>query len=135
LTKEGHLKIEVTGRHENHAQEVRDYANEKSKKLFKYYKNITKIQVILDAEKDQHSAAMVISVSRGTQLVGEMVHEDIHAAIDLLIDKMERQLVRFKERLNKGRRGKKKTSLPSDQPPPEEEISYDDIIKRDYRGS
>jgi len=129
------LNIEITGRHENHAQEVRDYAEEKTEKLSKYFKNITNVQVILDAEKDQHSAAMIISVSRGTQLVGEVVHEDVHAAIDLLVDKMERQLVRFKERLNKGRRGKKKTTILSPEVSDgDDELSYDDIIKRDYRG-
>ena len=129
------MNIEVTGRHENHAQEVRDYAGDKARKLLKYSKNLTKIQVILDAEKDQHSAAMIISVSRGTQLVGEVVHEDIHAAIDLLMDKMERQLVRFKERLSKDRRGGKKGSQPvNDAGRVEDEVSYDDIIDQDYRG-
>lgn len=128
------MNIEITGRHENHAPEVREYAEEKANKLQKYYKNITKLQVILDAEKDQHSAAMIISVTRGTQLVGEVVHEDVHAAVDLLMDKMERQLIRFKERLNKGRRGKKKTAINPDHAPlGDEEPSYDDIINRDYR--
>lgn len=108
------MKIEVTSRHENNAKEVKDYAVEKAGKIFKYYKNITKVKVILDQEKDNHTAEMIVSVSRGNQLVAEVTHPDMHAAIDLLVDKMERQLIRFKERL-KDRRGGKGAAAASPQ--------------------
>ena len=126
------MNIEITGRHDNSSQEVKDYAREKARKVLKYFNNITKVQVILDSEKDNHTAEMIISVSRGTQLVGQATHAEIHAAIDLLIDKMERQLVRFKERL-KDRRGGK-SDQPSGGGPSEsdEDPSYDDIIRRDF---
>ena len=128
------MKIEITGRHENNSKEVRDYAYEKAKKVLKYFRNITKVQVILDTEKDKHSAEMIISASRGTQLVGHVVHPDIHAAIDLLIDKMERQLVRFKERLKDFRGNKVEPPAADGSRKVEEDVSYDDIIRRDYGG-
>lgn len=126
------MKIEIIGRHENNSQEVRDYAREKAKKVLKYFNNITKVEVILDTEKDKHSVDMVISVSKGNQLVGRMTHPDIHAAIDLLVDKMERQLVKFKERLRDHRSGK----VESPPPPAEgdDEMSYDEIIRQKYKG-
>jgi putative sigma-54 modulation protein len=129
------LNIEVTVKHDHDSQEVRKYALEKSKKVLKYAQRITKVEVILKPEKDKHSAEMIISVSRGTQLVGKAIHEEIHAAIDLLIDKMERQLVRFKERLKDRRTGRTDRSVPEQAPEGDDEISYDDIIRRDYRGS
>jgi putative sigma-54 modulation protein len=101
----------------------------------KYYQRITRVEVILKPEKDKHSAEMIISASRGTQLVGKTLHEDIHAAIDLLVDKMERQLVRFKERLKDRRTGRTDRVVPEEAPESDDEISYDDIIRRDYRGS
>ena len=129
------MNIEVTVKHDHDSQEVRDYALEKSKKVLKYYQRITKVEVILKPEKDKHSAEMIISVSRGTQLVGKAIHEDIHAAIDLLTDKMERQLVRFKERLKDRRTGRTDRTAPDQTPEGDDEISYDDIIRRDYRGN
>lgn len=130
------MNIEITGRHDNNSKEIKEYAKEKAKKVLKYFKNITKVEVILDTEKDNHSAEMIISASRGTQLVGQVVHTDIRAAIDLLIDKMERQLVRFKERLKKDRRGGRAGSPPTGASlqDSDDEPSYDDIIERDYRG-
>jgi putative sigma-54 modulation protein len=129
------LNIEVTVKHDHDSQEVRDYAFEKAKKVLKYYQRITRVEVILKPEKDKHSAEMIISASRGTQLVGKTLHEDIHAAIDLLVDKMERQLVRFKERLKDRRTGRTDRVVPEEAPESDDEISYDDIIRRDYRGS
>jgi len=129
------LKIEITVKHENDSQEVRDYAMEKAKKVLKYYQRITKVEVILKPQKDKHSAEMILSVSRGSQLVGKAEHEDLHAAIDLLVDKMERQLVRFKERLKDNRRGTRVEPVPAEgSPDKEDEVSYEDIIKKDYRG-
>lgn len=101
------MNISITCRHEYKTNEVKNYAQEKVKKLGKFFKNITKIEIVMDMEKDQHSADALISVSRGTKLVGRVLHEDPLAAIDLVIDKMERQLVRFKERL-KDHRGSRR---------------------------
>lgn len=101
------MNISITCRHEYKTNEVKNYAQEKVKKLGKFYKNITKIEIVMDMEKDQHSADALISVTRGTRLVGSVQHEDPLAAIDLVIDKMERQLVRFKERLKDHRGGRR----------------------------
>jgi putative sigma-54 modulation protein len=105
------LNITITCRHEFKTDDVKNYALEKVKKLDKYYNNITKIEVVLNSVKEQHSAEAVISVSRGTRLVGRALHEDARAAVDLVVDKMERQLVRFKERL-KDRRGGRRGEEP-----------------------
>jgi len=128
------LNIEITVKHDNNSQEIRQYALDKAKKVLKYFNKITKVEVILKNQKDQHAAEMIISAARGTQLVGKTVHEDVHAAIDLLVDKMERQLVRFKERLKNHRAGKGDRNVSPEAGEGEDEISYDEIIRRDYRG-
>ena len=82
------------------------------KKLGKFYNNITKIEIIMKAEKEQHAAEALVSVSRGTRLVGRVIHADPRAAIDLVADKLERQLKRFKARL-KNRRGGRRGEGPA----------------------
>ncbi len=128
------MKIEVIGRHENKSQEIKDYARDKAKKLIKYFNNISRVQVILDNEKDKHAVEMIISVSRGQQLVGSMAHQDGHAAIDLLMDKMERQLVRFKERLRGHRHVKGVPPEPESDQDVDDELSYEEIIRKKYKG-
>ncbi len=119
------MNISITCRHNYKTDEVKNYAQEKVKKLGKFFKNITKIEIVLDMEKDQHSADALISVSRGTRLVGSVQHGDPLAAIDLVIDKMERQLVRFKERL-KDHRGNRRGSEPSIENTGADESDLDD---------
>lgn len=128
------MNIDITVKHDQASQEVKEYALAKAQKILKYQQKITRVEVILKPVKDKHAAEMIISAARGTQLVGKVVHEDIHAAVDLLMDKMERQLVRFKERL-KDRRGGKTGPLTNEGPASQDdEVSYDDIIRRDYGG-
>lgn len=93
------MNVLVTCRHEYKTDDVKNYALEKTGKLSRFSLNITKIEVVLNSEKDQHSAEALISVSRGGHLKGSVTQSNIHAAIDLLVDKMERQLIRYKERL------------------------------------
>lgn len=128
------MNIEVTVKNDNTSQEVRDYAFEKAKKVLKYFQKITKVEVILKSEKDKHSAEMIISAARGTKLVGKATHDEAHASIDLLLDKMERQLVRFKERLKDHRATKVEHPGADDLGVDDDEVSYDEIIRKDYGG-
>ena len=116
------MNITVTCRHDYKTDEVKNYALEKTKKLGRFSNNITRIEIIMDSEKGQHSADALISVSRGTRLVGRAQHDDAHAAIDLVIDKMERPLVRFKEKI-KDRRGSRR---PEDPGQKEADDGHDD---------
>lgn len=120
------MNITFTCRHDFKTDDVKKYALEKMRKLGKFYNNITKIEIVMNSEKEQHSAEALISVSRGNRLVGSVQHDDPRAAIDLVVDKMERQLVRFKER-QKDRRVGRRTGEPD-----LEAFEVDDDADDDY---
>ncbi|MFH0963881.1 MAG: ribosome-associated translation inhibitor RaiA [Planctomycetota bacterium] len=93
------MKISITGRHGELADDLREYAAQKVGKLEKYFGRIQWIKVILDGHTEPRSAEIVIGVVRGSTLVAEASAADLHAAVDLLIDKAEHQLTRFKDKL------------------------------------
>ena len=95
------MKVEVTARHMEVTDLVRDYAHEKVERLEKFFDNIRKLEVILDKEKtnERYSAEMIASATRGQILVCHSTDVSATAALDLVADKMERQLTRFKEKL------------------------------------
>lgn len=94
------MKIEITGRHMQISEPVRSYANEKAGKLERYFDRIQRLQIILDSEaEDRHKVEMVISVGNGATLVSHSNDSSLFAAIDLVLDKAERQLTRHKEKL------------------------------------
>ena len=97
------MKVEVTARHMEVTDLVKDYAYEKVERLEKFFDNIRKMEVILDKEKtnDRYTAEMIASATKGQVLVCHSTDVSATAALDMAADKMERQLSRFKEKLRK----------------------------------
>ena len=99
------MQIAVTFRHMDVSEGVRGYVKEKVEKLEKYIENPQEIHVVLSVEKFRQIAEITI-VSDGMTLNGQGRNNDLYAAIDQMVDKMERQI---RERRDKGRR--KRTNL------------------------
>lgn len=93
------MKITITGRHMHVHDSVREYAIEKANKLERYNNQIQHIEVVVANEGDRKLVEMIATSKVGGKHVAQVEHEDIFAAIDLLIDKMKRQLERTKEKV------------------------------------
>ena len=98
------LRIDYTDRHEQHPASVKDYALEKAGKLARFFDGVNHIEIVLDRENDQHSTEMIVSASHNLRFVGHAAEDSIMASIDTVIDKIERQVVKAKERLKDHRR-------------------------------
>lgn len=98
------MEIIISGRHVAVTPGLRAYALERAERLRKYFDGITKITVTLAVDSGRQSAEMVISASRNLILIGEVEDRDLYAAIDLVTDKMGRQLKREKEKMRSHRR-------------------------------
>ena len=94
------MQITITGRHLDVSDSMRNYVTEKMdhlKRLEDYIKNVS---VILAIENLDKKAEAKFSV-KGDELYADAVGETIYAAIDVLVDKLERQLVKHKEKMTK----------------------------------
>ncbi|MCP4247633.1 MAG: ribosome-associated translation inhibitor RaiA [bacterium] len=92
------MQISVTGRHVNVTQEVKTYAEEKAGKLPRFYDRVQAIEVILDHEGDNFTVDMIVSAEGKNHFIAHEAGPDMFALIDLIVDKLERQLRRHKER-------------------------------------
>src|SRR5512139_2645356 len=111
----GSMQIAVTFRHMDVSEGVRGYVKEKVEKLEKYIENPQEVHVVLSVEKFRQIAEITI-VSDGMTLNSQGRDNDLYAAIDQMVDKMER---RIRERRDKGRR--KRTNLPAGETSPASE--------------
>ncbi len=93
------VDISVTGRHVDVSNKIRSYAEEKASKLPRFFDRVQAINVILEKERDQMSVEMIVLAAGTPNFVAKEVGPDAHACIDLLVDKMERQLTKHKEKL------------------------------------
>ncbi len=91
------MNITVTGRHLNVSDNLRDYAEKKIKKLERYFNQLIDAHVILAVEKLDHISEVVMN-GDGVQFHGKEKAADLYSAIDLLFEKMEKQIRRFKEK-------------------------------------
>jgi putative sigma-54 modulation protein len=91
------MKIVITGRHTEISDAMKAYANEKFGRLARHDDLVTTLEVVMDVEKDRHWVEMIAHTKVGGRLVGKAEHTDMYAAIDVLLDKMDRQLTKQKE--------------------------------------
>ncbi|MEK6692128.1 MAG: ribosome-associated translation inhibitor RaiA [Nitrospirota bacterium] len=123
------MNIIVTGRHLDVTPALRSYAEEKIKKVGKYFNNVTEVIITLGVEKYRHKAEVQLRVN-GVLIQAEEVTGEMYSSIDKVMDKIERQVKKFKEKLtwHKGRtEGEKET--PSSETTLKEE-GYPQIIRR-----
>lgn len=101
----------ISGRHLSVTEAMKEYAQKKAGKLERFFDRINKIQITLDVEGERQTAEMIVSATRGSTLIAEVASSDMYAAIDLAVDKLERQLTRHKEKLHDKRNRERKGSV------------------------
>jgi putative sigma-54 modulation protein len=92
------MQLNITFRHMDPIDSLKDYAREKVDRVNKYLDRAGDAHVVLSLERHLHHADITIH-SGGWVLRGREKSEDMYASIDLAMDKIERQLRRYKERL------------------------------------
>jgi putative sigma-54 modulation protein len=94
------MKVTVTSRHVDVTETMKEYAFEKARRLERYFDHARKLQVILDLDGVKgFKAEMIASLVRGQVLTCKSKEVTAMAALDAVVDKMERQFTRFKEKL------------------------------------
>lgn len=92
------MEIRVTGRHVDVPDDVRDYVHEKLGRLERYYDRIHEIEVVFDHESEQFTAGVVVRAGHKHTFVASESGADAFALVDLVSDKLERQLTRAKQK-------------------------------------
>lgn len=101
------MRIEIIGRNIEVTEALRNYAESKAGKLPKYYDGLQFIYITLsrpNAHKStEYDAELVLDVEKHKDFVSRATGKDLYAAIDLVLEKGERQLRDFKEKLKLGK--------------------------------
>jgi putative sigma-54 modulation protein len=105
------MQIAVTFRHMETDEGVKGYVQEKVQRLQKYIESLREVHVVLSVEKFRHIAEITI-IGNGMTLNSQGRNSDLYAAIDQMVEKMERQI---RERRVKVRR-KRSNATPSKVP-------------------
>ncbi|HIJ29077.1 MAG: ribosome hibernation promoting factor [Gammaproteobacteria bacterium] len=96
------MQLNITGHHVEVTPALNDFVTGKMEKLERHFDNVTNVHVVLGVEKLRQKAEATLHVS-GADLFAECTDEDMYAAIDGLIDKLDRQVIKHKEKTNSRR--------------------------------
>ncbi len=92
------MQINLTGRHIDITDSLSDYVTSKMERIERHFDHVTNIHVSLDVEKLRQKAEASFHIS-GHDIFAEAENEDMYAAIDSLVDKLDRQLLKHKEKM------------------------------------
>ena len=126
------MKISIRGDKVTITKSMKEYITEKLGKLDKYFENpkITECKVLVKVKNQDQSIEVTVPTSKFT-LRAEERHPDLYAATDLVVDKLEGQIRKNKNRLGKKYRDVPKFEMSFDfEVPEDEEEEVPKIIKR-----
>ena len=92
------MQIQLTGRHIEITDAIRDFVNTKFGRLERHFDHITQIHVVLKVEKDRHIAEAIVHAPGG-ELFAESKSDNLYTAIDSVVDKLDRQIIKHKEKI------------------------------------
>lgn len=92
------MQINITGHHVELTEALTDYVHNKFEKLERHFDNITNVQVILTVEKTRQKAEADVHLAGG-ELFATHEQDDMYSAIDGLVDKLDRQIIKHKEKM------------------------------------
>lgn len=91
------MNLNLTGHHIDITPAIRSYVTTKITRITRHFDHVIDVSVILSVEKLRQKAEANVHVS-GKAIFCETDHEDMYAAIDALVDKLDRQILKHKSR-------------------------------------
>ena len=92
------MQINLTGHHIDITDALRTHVNEKMARLERHFDKVSDTHVVLSLESERHKAEATVNM-RGNTIFADSVEDNMYAAIDTLVDKLDRQVKKHKEKL------------------------------------
>jgi putative sigma-54 modulation protein len=97
------MNLTISGHHLELTPAIREYVQSKLERIKRHFDHVIDIAVILTvdklAEKEKRQKAEITLRLRGKNVHVESIAQDLYAAIDMLIDKLDRQVLKYKDRI------------------------------------
>jgi len=91
------MQLKVTGHHVEITDSMRAYVDKRLDRIRRHFDQVIDLTVVMSVEKLQHKAEATVHVS-GSHIHAEAIDTDMYAAIDALADKLDRSVLKHKEK-------------------------------------
>lgn len=100
------MNLQISGHHVEVTPALREYVENKLDPVVRHFDKVTGVSVILTVEKLKQKAEVTLHVP-GKDIFVESAEADLYAAIDVLFDKLDRQVQKYKQKVQDHHRGEK----------------------------
>jgi putative sigma-54 modulation protein len=100
------MNLQISGHHVEVTPALREYVQTKLEPVIHHFDRVTGVNVILSVEKLKQKAEVTVHVP-GKDIFVESAEDDLYAAIDTVFDKLDRQVLKHKQKLQDHHRGDK----------------------------
>lgn len=91
------MNLNVSGHHLEVTPAIRTYVSGKLDRVTRHFDHVIDAHVILSVDKLVQKAEVTLHV-RGKDIHAQCIDADLYAAIDLLVDKLDRQVIKYKDK-------------------------------------
>jgi putative sigma-54 modulation protein len=98
------VQIRISARHGHLGEATQQFIRDKAEKLLRFFDRLTSIEVTVDLKNEEKVVEILVSAEHKHDFVARESNPDILAALDLVVDKLERQICRYKEKIQDHRR-------------------------------
>jgi putative sigma-54 modulation protein len=98
------VQIKISTRHGHLSEATQQLIRDKVERLLHIFQRLTMIEVTVDLKEESQLVELLVSAEHKHDFVAHERHKDLLAALDLVLDKLEGQLRRYKEKIQDRRR-------------------------------
>ena len=115
------MQIKISARHGHLNDATRDFIEEKASKLLHIFERLTMIEVTVDTRNHQAIVEILVSAEHKHDFVAQETHPEVMTAVEATVAKLEQQLRRYKEKVQKNHRRDRKGGERGQEPTSTEE--------------
>ena len=98
------MQIKISTRHGHLTEELQEHIREKAGKLLHFFQRLTMIEIVVDLKDEEKYIEFLVSAEHKHDFVASERDKDLLAAVDLVLDKLEKQVRKYKEKVQDHRR-------------------------------
>lgn len=98
------MQVKITARHGHLSEPTQEFIRQKAEKLLHYFQRLMMIEVLVDQRGEEFVVEFLVSAEHKHDFVATEKHKDLLAAVDMVLDKLEGQIRRYKEKIQDHRR-------------------------------
>lgn len=93
------MQLSVTFRHMEPSEPIKQYVTDKLERIKKFFPDPIRAQIVMSLERYLHRADIIITLHNGLTIKSGELTDNMYSSIDLVMDKIERQIIKYKEKI------------------------------------